>query len=133
MFGHQNNIADEIYISDSDEKDFKFGNWLPPSVNQNVRKKNQYPTQHNYYRNNTYISSLNDNRENQELYWKQQMHNYKELNDKITEKVTNHTSKLIDSLENKFRQINKNIERKQEEAMERMFNRLERTIDDINR
>ena len=132
LFGHQNNIADEIYISDSEEKDLKFGSWLPPSVNQNVKKKNQYPT-HNYNRNNTYISSLNDNRENQELYWEQQIHNYKELKDEITEKVTNHTSKLLDNLENKFRLINENIERKQEEAMEMMFNRLERTIDDINR
>ena len=61
------------------------------------------------------------------------MHNYKELKYEITEKVTNHTSKLIDNLENKFRQINENIERKQEEAKEMMFNRLERTIDDINR
>ena len=133
LFGHQNNIAGEIYISDSDEKDLEFGNWLQPSVNQNVRKKNQYPTQHNYNRNNTYISSLIDNRENQELYWEHQMHNYKEIKDEITEKVTNHTSKLIDNLENQFRQINENIERKQEEAMEMMFNRLERTIDDINR
>ena len=86
LFGHQNNIADEIYISNTDEEDLKFGNWLPPSVNQNVRKKNQYPTQHNYNRNNTYISSLNDNRQNPELYWEQQMHNYKELKDEITEK-----------------------------------------------
>ena len=61
------------------------------------------------------------------------MHNYKQLQDEITEKVTNLTSKLIDNLRNKFRQINKNIERKQEEAMEIMFNRLEGTIDDINR
>ena len=133
LFGHQSNIEDDIYISDSEEKDFKFGNLLPPSVNQNVRKKNQYSTQHNYNRNHTYISSLNDNRENQKLYWEQQMYNYKELKDEITEKVTNHTSKLIDNLENKFRQINENRERKQEEAMEIMFNRLERTIDDINR
>ena len=86
LFGQQNNIADEIYISDSEEKDFKFGNWPPPSVNQNVRKKNQYPTQRNYKRNNTYISLLNANSENQELYWEQQMHNYKELKDEITEK-----------------------------------------------
>ena len=68
LFGHQNNIADKIYLSDSDKKDLNFGNWLPPSVNQNVSKKNQYPTKHNYNRNNTHISSLNDNLENQELY-----------------------------------------------------------------
>ena len=53
LFGHQNNIADKIYISDSDEKDLRYGNWLPPSVNQNVRKKTQYPIQHNYNKNNT--------------------------------------------------------------------------------
>ena len=54
----------------------------------------------------------------------QKRHNHKELQDEITEKVTNHTSKLIDNLEKKFRQINENIERKQEETMEIMFNRL---------
>ena len=88
FFGHQNNIADDIYISDSDEKDLRYGNWLPPSVNENVRKKTQYPIQHNYNKNNTYISSLNDNNgENQGLHWEQQMHNYKELQDEITEKL----------------------------------------------
>ena len=30
------------------------------------------------------------------------MHSYKELQDEITEKVTNHTSKLKDNLENKL-------------------------------
>ena len=35
LLGHQNNTADEIYISDSDEKDLKFENWLAQSVNQN--------------------------------------------------------------------------------------------------
>ena len=39
----------------------------------------------------------------------------------------------MDNLEKKFRQIYENIERKQEEALEIMFNRLERTLDDINR
>ena len=55
LFGHQNNIADEINISNSEAKYLKFGNGLRPSVNQNVRKKNQYPTQHNCFINNTYI------------------------------------------------------------------------------
>ena len=106
LLGHQNKIADEIHISDSDEKELSYGYWLGPSVNQNVRKKKQYPIQHNSNKNNTYISSLdNDNRENQGLHWEQQMHDYKELQDEITEKVTNHKSKLIDNLENKFRQI----------------------------
>ena len=56
------------------------------------------------------------------------MHNYEELQDEITEKVTNHISKLIDNLEKKFRQIKENIKKIQEEAIESMFNRLERTI-----
>ena len=34
------------------------------------------------------------------------MYNYHYLKDEITEKVTNHTNKLIDNIENKFRQIN---------------------------
>ena len=134
LFGHQNDIAVELYISDSEEKEkeLKFGNWQPLSVNQKVRMKTQYPIQHNYNRNKTYISSLNDNRENQDFYWEQKMYNYIELKDEITEKVTNQTNKLIDNIENKFRQTNENIERKQDEALEMMFNRLERTINDIN-
>ena len=81
------------------------------------------------------------------MYWEHQTHNYRELKDEITEKVTNHTNKLIDNLENKLRQINENIERKQEEAfgtmynierkqedaLEKMFNGHNRTVDDINR
>ena len=74
---------------------------------------------------------MNDNREQQELFWEQQMHNYKDLKDEITEKV-NHTNKLIDNIENKFRQINENIERRQE-ALEMVFDKLERTLDNINR
>ena len=85
---------------------------LPTSVNQKVRQKYQNPTQYNYNRNNTYINSLNDNREQHELYWEQQMYNYQDLKEEKTEKVTNHTNKLIDNIENKFRQINENIERK---------------------
>ena len=67
------------------------------------------------------------------MYLEHQNHNYRELKDEITGKVTNHTNKLIDNLENKLRQIHENIERKQEEALETMFNRLNRTLDDINR
>ena len=58
-------------------------------------------------RNNTYIGSLNKNNENHYLHWEQQIYNYNELKDDITEKVTNHTNKLIYNIENKFRQINK--------------------------
>ena len=60
------------------------------------------------------------------------MFNYHDLKDEITERVTNHTNKLIDNIENKFRQINKNKERKQNEALQSMFNSFERTINDIN-
>ena len=81
------------------------------------------------------------------MYWEHQTHNYRALKDEITEKVTNHRNKLIDNLEKKLRQINENIERKQEkasgtmfnierkqeEALEIMFNRLNITLDDINR
>ena len=144
LFGYQNNApADDISISDTEDKELKFGNWLPPSVNQRVRKKDQIQTQNFYNRNYIYISSLNDNREHQDRYWEHQTHYYRELNHEITEKVANHTNKRIDNLEKKFRQINENIERKQEEAFgtiltsnenkKKYFNRLNRTLDDINR
>ena len=127
LFGNQQNIEDEIDISDSEDRDGKIGNLLPPSVNQKVTRKYQNPTQYNYNRNKTYISSLNDNREQNELFWQQQMYKYQDLKEEITQKVTNHTNKLIDSIEKKFRQINENIERKQEEAIEMVFDKLERT------
>ena len=116
LFGYQNKPEDEIYISDTEDKEPKLGNWLPPSVNPRIRKKYQIQAQSNYNRTNTYIGSLNDNRENHDMYWEHQTHNYRELKDEITEKVTNHTNKLIDNLENKVSQINENIERKQEEG-----------------
>ena len=76
---------------------------------------------------------MNDNRDQHELFWEQQMYNYQDLKEEITEKVTNHTNKLIDNIEKKIRQINENIERKQEEAIEIVFEKLERTLDNINR
>ena len=134
LFGNQENVVDEIYISDSDEKEkeIKFGNWIPPTVNQRARKKTQQTMNQEYIRNSTYIGSLNENNENHVLHWEQQMYNYNDLKDEITEKVTNHTNKIIDNIENKFRQINENMERKQDEALQSMFNRFERTINDIN-
>ena len=139
LFGNQQNVVDEIYISDSDEKEkeIKFGNWIPPTVNQRVRKKTQQTMNQDYIRNNTYISSLNENNDNHNLHWGQQytrftLYNYNDLKDEITEKVTNHTNKLIDNIENKFRQINEIMERKQDEALQSMFNGFERTINDIN-
>ena len=134
LFGNQQNVVDEIYISDSDEKEkkIKFGNWIPPTVNQRVRKKTQQTMNQDYIRNNAYINSLHENNDNHDLHWQQQMYNYNEIKDEITEKVTNHTNKLIDNIENKFRQVNENMERKQDEALQSMFNRFERTINDIN-
>ena len=42
LFGYQNNAPeDDIYTSDSEDRDLKLGNWLPPSVNHKVRKKDQ--------------------------------------------------------------------------------------------
>ena len=41
LFGNQQNVVHEIYNSDSDEKEIKFGNWIPPTLNQRVRKKTQ--------------------------------------------------------------------------------------------
>ena len=84
LFGNQQNIADEIDISDSGDRDARIGNLLPPSVNQKIRRKYQNPTQYIYNRNNTYISSLHDNREQHELFWEQQMYNYQDLKEEIT-------------------------------------------------
>ena len=133
LFGNQQNLADDIDISDSEAEMEEVGNLPPPSVNQKDRRKFQNPTQYNYKRNNTYIGSMNDNPEHNELFWEQKMYNYQDLKEEITEKVTNHTNKLIDNIENKFRQINENIEKKQEEAIEMVFDKLERTLDNINR
>ena len=37
LFGNQQNIADEIDISESEDREGRIGNLLPPSVNQKVR------------------------------------------------------------------------------------------------
>ena len=89
LFGNQQNIGDEIDVSDSEDRDPRIGNLLPPSVNQKVRRRNQNPTQYNYNKNHTYFSSSNDNREQQELFWEQQLYNSNDLKDEIAEKVTN--------------------------------------------
>ena len=129
LFGNQQNIDEDIDISDSEEREIRFENQLPPSVNQNARRK--YPMRDN--RNNTYISSLNDNQEYHEQYWRQQTNNNIELKNEITATGTNHTNKLIDDLEMKYQQMNKRMEKRQEEALEMVFNRLDKTLDNINR
>ena len=75
---------------------------------------------------------MNDNREQHQLFWEQRIYNFQDLKEEITAKVTNHTNKLLVILK-KFRQINENIERKQEEALEMVSDKLERTLDNINR
>ena len=129
LFGNQQNIVDDIDISDSEGREIRFENQLPPSVNQNVRRK--YPTRDNHNRNNTYISSLNDNQEQHEQYWGQQANNYMELKDEITATVTNHTNKLIDNLEMKYQEMNRNMEKRQDEALEMVFDRLDKTLENI--
>ena len=81
LFGNQQKITDEIDISDSEDRDARIGNLLPSSVNQRIRGKYQIPTQYNPTRNNTYISSMNDNREHKKLFWEQQMYNYQDHED----------------------------------------------------
>ena len=55
LLGYQNNTPeDDIYISDTEDKELKLGKWLPPSVNQRV-KKDQNQAQNHYNGNNTYI------------------------------------------------------------------------------
>ena len=127
LFGNQQNIDEDIDISDSEEREIRFENQLPPSVNQNTRRK--YPMRDN--RNNTYISSLNDNQEYHEQYWRQQTNNFMELKIEITATLTNHTNKLIDDLEMKYQQMNKRMQKRQ--ALEMVFNRLDKTLDNINR
>ena len=131
LFGNQQNIVDDIDISDSEGREIRFEDQLPPSVNQKVRRK--YPTRDNHNRNNTYISSLNDNQEQHEQYWGQQANNYMELKDEITATVTNHTNKLIDNLEMKYQQMNRNTEKRQDEALEMVFDRLDKTLENIQR
>ena len=131
LFGNQQNIVDDIDISDSERREIRFENQLPPSVNQNVRRK--YPTRDNYNRNNTFISSLNENQEQHEQYWGQQTNNYMELKDEITATVTNHTNKVIDNLEMKYQQMNRKMEKRQDEALEMVFDRLDKTLQNIQR
>ena len=124
-------MVDDIDISDSEGREIRFENQLPLSVNQNVRRK--YPTRDNHNRNNTYISSLNDNQEQHEQYWGQQANNYMELKDEITATVTNHTNKLIDNLEMNYQQMNRKMEKRRDEAPEMVFDRLDTTLENFQR
>ena len=52
-----------------------------------------------------------------------------ELKDEITATETNHTNKLIDDLEMKYQQTNRKMEKRQDEALEMVFDRLDKTLE----
>ena len=56
-----------------------------------------------------------------------------ELKDEITATVTNHTNKLIDNLEMKYQQMNRNMEKRQDEAVGMVFDRLDKTLENFQR
>ena len=56
-----------------------------------------------------------------------------ELKDEITATVTNHTNKVIDNLEMKYQQMNRKMEKRQDEALEMVFDRLDKTLENIQR
>ena len=56
-----------------------------------------------------------------------------ELKDEITATVTNHTNKLIDNLEMKYQQMKRNMEKRQDEALEMVFDRLDKTLENFQR
>ena len=68
--------------------------------------------------------------ENEQLFTNRNIDN---IANEITATVTNHTNKLIDDLEMKYQQMNKRLEKRQEEALEMVFHRLDKTLDNINR
>ena len=54
LCGYQNiTPEDDVYIFDTEDKEIKLGKWLPPSVNQTVRKKDQVQAQNHYNGNNS--------------------------------------------------------------------------------
>ena len=55
------------------------------------------------------------------------------LKEEITATVTSHTNKLIDKLELKYQQMNRKMEKRQEDALEIVFDRLDRTLENIQR
>ena len=56
-----------------------------------------------------------------------------ELKEEITATVTSHTNKLIDNLELKYQQMNRKMEKRQDDALEIVFDRLDRTLENIQR
>ena len=101
LFGLQNNVIDDgIYFSDAEDDELNFDKRLPPSVNQRIRKKNPEQLQTYYNDKQTSSNTLTDNQEQQNINWEEKAQEYTDLKDEIATKVTNHTNKLINNLEN---------------------------------
>ena len=135
LFGNNNNTIEDIDNSDSDEREIRFDNQFPPSVNQNRRK---YQNKEEINSNRMYINSVDNKYSNQEqnwgqqqYNWEQQQYNYEELKNEITQTVTTHTNKLINNLEEKYHRMSRNMEKRQEEALEMVIKKLDRTLESI--
>ena len=113
LFGNNNNTIEDIDNSDSDEREIRFDNQFPPSVNQNRRK---YQNKDEINSNRMYINSVDNKYSNQEQNWGQQQYNYEDLKNEITQTVTTHTNKLINNLEEKYHRMSRNMEKRQKEA-----------------
>ena len=140
LFGFQNNaINDGTYFSDAEDDKLQLNKWLPSSVNQRTRKKEQDQIKNYYSDQQPTNNTLLNNREqpnlnhNYQSNYEPNAQEYNYLRDEITTKVTSHTNKLVDNLEYKFVQMNENIERKQEEVFGVMFDRLNKTLEEISR
>ena len=128
LFGNNNKTIEDVDNSDSDEREIRTDNLFPPSVNQNRRK---YQNKDEINSNRMYINSVNSNYRNQEQNWEQQQYNYEDLKNEITQTVTKHTNKLINNLEEKYHRMSRNMEKRQEEALEMVINKLDRTLDNL--
>ena len=128
LFGNNNNTIEDVDNSDSDEREIRFDNQFPPSVNQNRRK---YQNKDEINSNRMYINSVDNKYSNQEQNWGQQQYNYEDLKNEITQTVTTHTNKLINYLEEKYHRMSRNMEKRQEEALEMVINKLDRTLENL--
>ena len=128
LFGNNNNTIEDVDNSDSDEKEIRSDNQFPPSVNQNRRK---YQNKDEINSNRMYINSVDNKCRNQEQNCEQQQYNYEDLKNAITQTVTKHTNNLINNLEEKYHRMSRNMEKRQEEALEMVINKLDRTLDNL--
>ena len=128
LFGNNNNTIEDVDNSDSDEREIRFDNQFPPSVNQNRRK---YQNKDEINSNRMYINSVDNKYSNQEQNWGQQQYNYEDLKNEITQTVTTHTNKLINNLEEKYHRMSRNMEKRQEVALEMVINKLDRTLENL--